>query len=218
MSTTTSPALDPRFGVLRGQTWQDYDRALAERDRLGRRYRITYDRGVLEIMPISAPHAKWQAIITGLLMAFAMAKKIPVSGFGPLTCRREELDRGLEPDWCYYIQNEPLIRGRVDLDIDVDPPPDLVVEVEATRTVIDRLGILAALGVPEVWRYDGNQLTVLHLGSDGQFFPATVSRALPTLPLDEFVRRLAAWGTTDETTWLNDWQAWVRANILPQSK
>jgi Uma2 family endonuclease len=213
MATTTTPVLEPQFGVLYHQTWQDYDRALAERDRLGRRYRITYDQGVLEVMPISAPHAKWQALIASLLIVFATAKKIPVSSFGPWTCRREELNRGLEPDWCYYVQNEPRVRGRAELDLEIDPPPDLVVEVEVTRSVINRLGIYAALGVPEVWRYDGDQLTVLLLGPDGQYEPASASRALPTLPLDEFVRRLAAWGMTDETTWLNDWQAWVRAHI-----
>ncbi|HEX4590161.1 MAG TPA: Uma2 family endonuclease [Gemmataceae bacterium] len=212
-TTTTATPTEPRFGVLHGQTWQDYDRALAERDRLGRRYRITYDRGVLEIMPISAPHAKWQALIAGLLFIFATTKKIPVSSFGPLTCRREELDRGLEPDWCYYVQNEPRVRGRMNLDLDADPPPDLAVEVEVSREVIDRLGILAALGVPEVWRYDGERLTILVLDADGQYVQATASRALPSLPLDEFERRLAAWGTTDETTWLNDWQDWVRANV-----
>src|SRR5581483_2123783 len=204
MSTTTTPApTEPWFGARYGQTWRDYDRALAERDRLGRRYRITYDRWVLEVMNVSAPHAKWQSLIAGLLIAFAMAKNIPVASLGPWTCRREELDRGLEPDWSYDIQNEPRVRGRLDIDIETDPPPDLVIEVEMTRTVINRLGLLAALGVPEVWRYDGEHLTVLVLGPDGQYAPAAASRALPTLPPDEVVRRLEAWGTTDETTWLN---------------
>jgi Uma2 family endonuclease len=213
MAMTITPVLEPQFGVRHRQTWQDYDRALAERDRLGRRYRITYDRGVLEIMPISAPHSCWQNLIIGLLTMFATAKGIPISGRGPWTCRREELDRGLEPDWCYYVQNESRVRGRAELDLESDPPPDFVVEVEVTRSVINRLGIYAALGVPEVWRYDGDQLTVLLLGTNGQYAAATASSALPTLPLDEFARRLAAWGTTDETTWLNDWQAWVRANV-----
>jgi Uma2 family endonuclease len=210
MSTAVA---DPEYRLLRGQTWQDYERALAERDDQGRRYRITYDRGVLEIMPISAPHARWQSLIAGLLIAFAMAKKIPVASLGPWTCRREELDRGLEPDWSYYIQSEPRVRGRLDIDLETDPPPDVVVEVEVSRTVIDRLGILAALGVPEVWRYDGEKLTVLLLGADGRYVPASASRALPTLPVDAFVQRLDVWGTTDETTWLNDWQAWIRTNV-----
>lgn len=213
MSAMTANHVDLHHQLLQDQTWQDYQRALAERDRLGRRYRITYDRGVLEIMPISGPHAKWQAAIASLLLAFALVRRIPISSFGPWTCQRQELDSGLEPDWCYYIQNESKVRGRMNLDLETDPPPDLIVEVEVSRTVINRLGILLALGVPEVWRYDGEHLTVLLLGPGGQYAPAATSRALPMLPLDEFARRLAAWGTTDETTWLNDWQAWVRANV-----
>ena len=214
MSTTaTTTPIEPQFGVRYGQTWQDYERALAERDRLGRLYRITYDRGVLEIMPISAPHARWQHLIGILLMGFALAKKIPIVGLGPWTCRREELERGLEPDCFYYIQNEPRVRGRMDIDLETDPPPDLAIEVEMSRTVIDRLGILAALRVPEVWRYDGEHLAVLLLGPDGQYDPAAASRAFPSLPLDEFERQLAAWGTTDETTRLTNWQTWVRRNV-----
>lgn len=215
MSTATAKHLELQYQLLQNQTWKDYELALAERDRLGRRYRITYDRGILEIMAISGSHAKWQAVIALLLAAFAMVRRIPISNFGPWTCKREELDRGLEPDWCYYIQNESRVRGRMNLDLETDPPPDLVVEVEVSRTVINRLDIFAALGVPEVWRYNGEHLTILLLGPDGQYAPAAASRALPTLPLDEFVRRLTAWGTTDETTWLNDWQEWARANVAP---
>jgi Uma2 family endonuclease len=204
---------DPDYGFLRGQTWQDYERALAERDRQGRRYRITYDRGVLEIMPISAPHGRWQYLIASLLSHFATALGIPLHGLGPFTCCREELDRGLEPDACFYVQHEPHVRNRAEIDLDTDPPPDLAIEVEVSRTVIDRLGIYAALGVPEVWRYDGTTLTVLLLGADEQYHPAPARRALPSLPIDEMVRRLEAWGATDQTTWLLDWQAWVRANV-----
>jgi Uma2 family endonuclease len=211
-ATTTTPT-EPRFGVLYGQTWQDYEQALAERDRLGRRYRIAYDRGVLEIMPISGPHAKWQAVIALLLAMFASVRNIPISSFGPVACRREDLDRGVEPDASYYVQNELQVRGRAALDFDIDPPPDLVVEIEISRTVINRLGILVALRVPEVWCNDGEQLKVLLLGPDGQYTPSTTSRAFPTLPLDEFIRRLQAWGKTDETKWLNDWQEWLRANV-----
>jgi hypothetical protein len=78
---------------------------------------------------------------------------------------------------------------------------------------VDRLAVYAALGIPEVWRYDGAAPTVLQLGPDGEYAPAAASRAFPALPLDEMRRRLAAWGTTDQATWLRDWQAWVRSNV-----
>lgn len=210
MSTTTA---EPVYRVLRGQTWADYEAALAERDRLGRRYRINYDRGVLEIMPVSQQHAQWQFLLILLVANFAAERGIPFEGLGPFTCAREEIDRGLEPDACFYVQNEAQVRGRT-IDLDVDPPPDLAIEIEVSRTVVNRLGILAALGVPEVWRYDGTKLTVLLLGPDGEYVPAPASAAFPSLPMDETERRLAAAANVDKATWLRDWQAWVRANVI----
>src|SRR5207248_3152347 len=114
MSTNTA---EPEYRLLYGQTWQDYERALAERDRLGRRYRITYDRGVLEIMPNSAAHERWKKLIACLLEAYCVTAGIPFAGLGQWTCRREDLDRGVDPDECYYVGNEPLVRGRTDLDL-----------------------------------------------------------------------------------------------------
>jgi len=209
MSTMTA---EPEYRLLHGQSWQDYERVLAERDRFGRRDRISYDRGVLEIMSNSAAHERRKKLISSLLEAYCVAAGIPFAALGQWTFRREDLDRGLDPDECYYIRHESLVRGRTDLDLATDPPPDLAIEVEVTRKVVDRLGIYAELGVPEVWRYDGSALTVMHLGSDGKYKPATASRALPSLPLDELTRRLAAWSATDQATWLRDWLAWVRAN------
>jgi Uma2 family endonuclease len=209
MSTTTAK---PEYRLLHGQTWKDYQRALADRDGLGRRYRISYDRGVLEIMPISESHARWQYLLILLVANFAVEKRIPLRGLGPLTCNREDLDRGLEPDACFYVQHEPLVRGRP-VDLHSDPPPDLAIEVDVTRPRRDRMGIYAALGIPEIWRYDGTTLTVLLLGEDGAYAAAANSAAFPIMPLAELTRRLATWNATDETTWLREWQAWVRANV-----
>jgi Uma2 family endonuclease len=203
---------EPEYRVLHGQTWQDYERALAERDRQGRRHRITYDRGALEVMSNSAAHERWKKLLASLLETYCVTAGIPFAGLGQWTFRREDLNRGLDPDECYYVGHEPLVRGRTDLDLRADPPPDLAIEVEVTRTVVDRLGIYAALGVPEVWRYDGAALTVLLLGPEGEYAPAAASRAFPVLPLDELNRRLTNWGATDQATWLRDWQAWVLAN------
>lgn len=204
---------DPEYQLLHGQTWHDYQRALAERDREGRNYRITYDRGVLEIMSNSAAHERWKKLIASLLEAYCVAAGLPFAGLGQWTCQRENLDRGLDPDECYYVQNEPLVRGRTDLDLSSDPPPDLAIEIEVTRTVRGRLGTYAGLGIPEVWRYDGSAVTVLLLGENGKYAVATASKAFPNLPLQELTRRLATWGATDQATWLRDWQAWVRANV-----
>jgi Uma2 family endonuclease len=128
---------------------------------------------------------------------------------GSMLCCRHELDCGLQLDEGYYIQNELLARGRCFLDLEHDPPPDLAVEIEVPTPAVDRVAILMALSIPEIWRYDGETLMVLVRDGDGRYAPAETSRALPTMPLDEFRRRMQTWKLTDQTTWLNDWRAWL---------
>src|SRR5439155_22415191 len=82
---------------------------------------------------------------------------------GQLTHKRKDLERGFEPDECYYIQNWRKVAGLREIDFSTDPPPDLTIEVEASRSLLGRLPILAAFQIPEVWRYDGEHLTVLLL-------------------------------------------------------
>jgi Uma2 family endonuclease len=208
---------EPWCRVLYGQTWQDYEYALAERDRLGRRYRVTYDCGVLEIALIDSVRARLRSLLGSLVMVFMVERAVPFGGVGSFTCRRQDLDCGLEPDESYYIQNELLARGR-DLDLKRDPPPDLAIEIGSPHSIVDRVGILEALGVPEIWRYGGNTLTVRVRGCDGRRASTETSRALPTLPLEEVRRRMQTWKMTDQTTWLRDWQAWLRGNEAPSLK
>ena len=94
---------------------------------------------------------------------------IPIRSGGSTTFKSQILKKGLEPDECYWIANEHLVRGRLDLDLEVDPPPDLAVEVEITRSVLNRMGIYASLRVPEVWRSDGDQIIVEQLQADGTY-------------------------------------------------
>lgn len=96
----------------------------------------------------------------------------------------------------------------------VDPPPDLAIEIEITRSVLNRLGIYAKLGVREVWRFDGEALTVLLLGPDGNYAPSPTSAAFPYLPMGEIARFLNDEGT-DDTRWGRAFRAWVREVIVP---
>ena len=85
----------------------------------------------------------WLAHLVDLFM---MERAIPFECLGNWTVQREDLDRGIEPDLCYYIQNESAVRGRSELDLEHDPPPDLAIEVEVSRTVMNRIGIYEAMG------------------------------------------------------------------------
>src|SRR3954447_26703253 len=122
---------------------------------------MTYDRGRLEIVTVSQLHEKVKTAIARLLEAYADAMEIDMEGLGSTTFKRKDLLRGLEPDECYYVAHAADVAGKNKLDLKVDPPPDLAIEVEVEISPPDvaRVPIYAALGVPEVWRYDEQGLT-----------------------------------------------------------
>ena len=127
-----------------------------------------------------------------------------------MTCQREDLERGLEPDDCYWIAHESVMRGRTEVDFEVDPAPDLAIEIEISRSVLNRIGIYAALRVPEVWRSDGERVRVNILGEDGQYHESERSLAFPFLPIAELERFLKLAGTISETQLLRTFRVWVR--------
>jgi len=194
--------------VLYNVDWQMYDRLLREFE--GRHLKLNYDRGRLEIMTTSPQHERLKKLLARLLEILTLELDIPIVGFGNFTCRREDLERGLEPDECWYVEHESQMRGREEVELGVDPPPDIVLEIEVSRSVIDRLGLLAALGVPEVWCCDGSRLRVLVLGPDGKYTESPVSPSFPSIPLAGFADHLQQRGATDETTIVRSFQMWVR--------
>ncbi len=155
-----APAVQPEQRLRLGAVeWSSY-RAIADALR-GRHVRVTYDQGNLELMTISRLHAQLSRLLGRLVFVLAEEAGKTLSSAGDMTCEREDLGRAVEPDECFYIDNEPRMRGKVEIDLSVDPPPDLAIEVEVSRSAASRLPIYAALGVPEVWRYDGRVAEVL---------------------------------------------------------
>jgi Uma2 family endonuclease len=209
--TPPSPTPENRL-VLYGIDWTTYDGLLKLFE--GRRLRITYDRGVLEMMTTSARHERFKTLLARLFETLTEELNIPVLGLGAFTCRREDLDRGLEPDECWYIQHESEMRARREIDLDEDPPPDLVIEVEVSRSVLNRLGIYAALGVPEIWRHDGETVHVLRLNETNEYVPVEASVVVPPAPLAVMVQFLALRDQLGETGVVRAFRAWVRENLL----
>jgi Uma2 family endonuclease len=155
-----------------------------------RSHRITYDRGKLEIMAPSWNHEWWAAQLDRVILGVSEALALPLKCAGSTTFRREDLDRGLEPDRCYYTVNARRMVGRRELDLRVDPPPDLAIEVDFTSSSIDRLSIYAALGVPEVWRWDADGIHVYQLRAGTtapEYTPVPQSPTFPTLPIEWLV-------------------------------
>src|SRR5262249_44955535 len=149
------------------------------------RVRLTYDRGTLELMTPSYRHEHYKMLLGRLLETWTEEHDIPIRSGGSTTFHREDVDRGLEPDQCYYIQHEYAVRGKEEIDLASDPPPDLAIEVDITSSVLNRLAIYAALGVPEVWRYNGIRLEVYRLGTDRTYVRSDQSLTFPSLPLTD---------------------------------
>jgi Uma2 family endonuclease len=127
---------------------------------------------------------------------YAVERDIPITGLGSTTCQHEKLKHGIEPDECYYITTPLPPMGIGPLDLTIHAPPDLAVEVDVTSSSIPRQPIYGALGVPEVWRFDGTRVVPLHRQVDGTYRPAERSLAFPDLPMTEFNRFLAMALTT----------------------
>ena len=171
---------------------------------------MTYDQGELELMSVSHTHEHDKHLLGRLLDALTEELDIDIHGAGSMTFKRKDLKRGLEPDECYWIQNAALMQSRKDFDLERDPPPDLAVEVDVTSSSLDRMSIYADLGVPEVWRFDGEAFSVLVLGEGGSYEQAECSPALPGLLPNVVLRFLRLSDEMGETDLMLAFRDWVR--------
>jgi Uma2 family endonuclease len=199
--------------VLYAVSWRTYTRLLRLFDE--RHLRLTYDRGTLEIMTLTHEHESYGHLLGRFILVLTEEMGFPVKGGKSTTLRRRKRQKGLEPDECYWIMSEPLVRGKNRINLRVDPPPDLAMEIEVSRSALNRLGIYAAIRIPELWRYDGQSLTFHVLGSDGRYTVAAASRTFPFLKPDDVVRFLALRATMDENAVVREFRAWVRTQVAP---
>lgn len=196
---------------LSGVSWNQYIRLLRILD--DRHLRLSYDRGELEIMTLSPEHERLKGFLRRLFEVMVLALGVEVIAFGSMTCRRRSVKRGLEPDECYYIASEPLVRGKDKLDLRHDPPPDLAMEVDVTRSSLNRLAIYAKLQIPEVWRFDGQSLTFHLLGADGIYAASTYSLAFPKLKASDLLGFLNRRAHQQDGVILEEFRTWVVHNL-----
>lgn len=197
--------------VLRGVSWATYEALIHDLESEPGK-RLTYDQGILEIMVPLAPHEGYKKLMGRLVEVATEEAGVEIRSLGSTTWRRENLHKGLEADECYYIQNEQAVRGKSNIDLMTDPPPDLAIEVDNTSSSMNRLDIYAALGVPEVWRYDGETLTIYRL-VEGNYNPQEISDVLPLLKRSDILRFLQVSQTMGETSWIREFRQWVRRQI-----
>lgn len=193
--------------MLRGVPWSRYVSLRDEPD--NNSVRMTYDRGTLELTTPARRREHVSRLLCQTVQAWTEERDVPLCTGGATTLRREDLGRGAEPDESFHMQNEAAVRAVGDLVLPDHPPPDLVIESDATHSSLPKLPIFAALGVPEVWRWKNGTLVVLHLEA-GEYVERTDSRVLPGFPFDEARRLVAARATTNETALMREFREHVR--------
>ncbi len=197
--------------VLHNVAWETYERLLTDHtDRSVPRF--TYDRGELEILGPSSEHEILNRTIALLVELVAAELSIYLINVGSMTFKRHDLERGFEPDSSFYIQNEARVRDREQIDATIDPPPDVVIEIEITRSAIAKMPIYAALGVPEIWRWDGQRVTILGLVA-GEYAEVDSSAALPPLTAEIVTRFLNQSRRMRRTVWIRQVGEWARASV-----
>jgi Uma2 family endonuclease len=200
--------------LLHDVGWNDYEAML---EIVGERHiRVTFDRGTMEVTMPSQRHEQAAQLFGLFVPRLAEELDVLYEPLGMTTWRKPDAEKGLEPDQCYYIQNQAVVRQRDVLDLDVDPPPDLAIEVDITSSSVNRMAIYAELRVPEVWRYDGQRVTMLELQADNQYRPSAESRSFPGLRPADVERFLELGSTMDKLKWSRELRDWVRNELIPR--
>ncbi len=190
--------------------WEEYEALLSElTDRPG--LRVSYDAGRVEIASALAEQEGYKDFVLGLARIMSEEAGVMLESRGSATHRQQRLAKGAEPDTSFYVQNAARIIGQRTIDLAVDPPPDVIVEIDTTNESLSKFNIYAALGVPEIWRYDGQQAFIYQLTE--QAYAATdASRAFPALTASALTEFIAQSKTQGQTTALAAFRQWWRTH------
>lgn len=208
---TTSNIAEQRT-VLYNISWETFEALLAETGE-DRGSRFAYEDGTLEIMTPLFEHENPKSNFGNFIIALAEELEIEVRSAGSTTLKRRIAKRGIEPDNCYYIQNELAIRGKETLNLETDPAPDLAIEIDITSSSVNKLGIYSALGIAELWRYNGRDLKFYQL-REGQYVECEFSIAFPIVSVSDISRFIQQSKTMGEIALLKSFRSWVRLKKL----
>lgn len=212
MTTVLNP---PQLGaeeriLLRNVTWETYEQLLKNYANFSAP-RFTYDQGDLEIMSPSIPHETASRILSLLVNIICEEREIDVRDLGSTTHKRADLLKGVEPDGCFYIRNVDAITGVNELDLSIQPPPDLVIEVDISHPSVAPLPIYAALGVPEIWEFADGQVKFFGL-QENTYTVLTKSRELPGIASEIITQFLVASVSIKRPHWLRQVRQRIRSS------
>lgn len=198
--------------VLQNVSWETFEALLRDTGE-DRGSRFAYDCGTLEIMTPLFEHENPKIQFDRLIFSLVEELSLEIKSAGSTTLKRRLAQRGIEPDNCYYIQTEPRVRNRKTLDLEIDPPPDLAVEVDITSSSVNKFNIYSALGITELWRYNGQDLKFYQL-VDEQYIECQLSIAFPIVSGRDMSRFIEQSKSMSEIALLKLFRAWVRQKII----
>jgi Uma2 family endonuclease len=197
--------------LLHNIDWRTYLRllrAFAERPGV----RLAYDDGDIEIMSPLLYHDDNSRFLFQLVVVLTEELGKPIRFGGSTTLKRRLKRKGIEADECFWIDNAPKMAGKKRLNLRKDPPPDLAIEIDVSRSSINRFGIYAGIRVPEIWRYERGNLVFYWLNEAGAYENAQTSRSFPGLrPADLLPFLLKAHEASDENAVIREFRDWVRS-------
>lgn len=218
MMTLAPPQRADRV-LLHGISWEQFENILRD---LGdrRAARIAYYEGTLEIMTPLPEHEYFKETIGDAVKDIAEVLEQDYESYGSTTWRRQIKQAGVEPDNCFYFQNEALVRGRLDLDLAHVPPPDLALEIDITRKSLDRFPIYARLGVPELWCYEDSTLRIYQLQRDesstfggDRYIETERSAIFPNLNIRELPQLIEAHRAEGRLALRRSIRIWAKAQV-----
>ena len=194
--------------LLQNISWDCFENLLSE---LGetRGTRLIYDGGLLEIMSPLMNHEHSNRLIERLIYILAEHLDLNLKSVGSMTCKRPDLTKAVEPDSSFYIENEPLVRSKTKIDLTQDPPPDLVIEVEYTNSAVNKLQLYAAISVPEIWRYNGEELFIYCLEGK-EYIEQENSPTFASIPVKEIPRFIKQSQEIGEQKVSKDFRNWLK--------
>ncbi len=206
--TTISIQPQTQRVTLEGISWYTYQALLRE---MGdhRAARLVYDRGTLEITVPSELHEIINRLLDRIVTALTEELDLKIKAYGSTTLDREDLEQGVEPDSCYYIQNAERIQIR-QLDLQTDPPPDLAIEVDITSSSRRRFGIYLQLQIPEVWRYTQRQGVSIYQLEKGQYIECEFSPTFLMISPGKLIEFLQLAETEDDNSVIRALRRWIR--------
>jgi Uma2 family endonuclease len=195
--------------IFRNIAWDEY-KTIVQALGNAPRFRIAYDNGTLQIMTTSPKHERIKMLLGWLVLELVKAAGQPFDSIGSATLMNDNVRKGTEPDDCYYLQNASRVIGK-DIDLNIDPPPDLAIEVDLSSPSLKKFPIYAALGVPELWRHKRGRVKFYQL-EIGDYEEISQSIAFPFLSADVITEHVQIGLEQGPMPMLRSFSDWIRSN------